>query len=237
MTSTDTPTETQPDQGQDDIATARLGWQRDQASLNAKTLRAGIERLERFAAGWDNGDTYVRAAGDVAETAMWMLVEAEEDFPVLTHTHEAWLRLADRIRTRTDTLRGTVYQAPTPRIEVAPDGTEIQIGWSLKEAYEAMRHERDEACGERDTARDNYMLAAQQLKEAEGQRDEARAALADEDTLHADCAWIDDLEAQKELTKTATADASRFRTQRNVITAVAAIVIIAAIIASIAIWV
>lgn len=122
--------------------------------MNLNALRGGLDRLERFATGTDrHGDTYKRAAGDVAETAMWMLVEAEEDFPVLTHTHEAWLRLADRIPTRTESLRGIVYEAPVPRIEVADDGTEINIGWSAQEAWEAMRNERNEVHAELETLR------------------------------------------------------------------------------------
>jgi hypothetical protein len=101
----------------------------------------------------------------------------------------------------------------------------------------AAHAERQAAVETAEGRRADYESAVAQWHNADALLAEARQALESDD-LHADCAWVADLEAQKDLTKAAwathdaaAADAKDFRLQRNVILVCGSVIVAVLVVA------
>jgi hypothetical protein len=136
----------------------------------------------------------------------------------------------------------TLAQTLAARVDVTAGHDGDEPGAALVALVDAIRAELSTVRAERDVAteaaasyRADYEMAVAQWHNADALLVEARQDLATEQE-HPECATVADLEAQKDLTKFASADAKALRTQRNIIAVTAAVIIVVLVIASIPTW-
>lgn len=169
--------------------------------------------------------TWDRYPGQTEILAKWMWAVSPEGTPITANARDGLaMDLAYQAFAERDAARS--------KLTAATEAVAGQLAITRGE-LDALRAREAAWRDEVEELRSDLTERALERNEAEQQRDKALAALADENTLHAECAWGEDLEAQKKLTKAAEADAKRLRTQRTVILVAAGVVIVVLAVAAV----
>jgi regulator of replication initiation timing len=229
MTSTNTEATTAWDLYDRTLATLDEAWARLRTCESADLTEALLALAGAQAAAWNAaGDLYPNYGDRFDRSVGYNRPDPEDWMRSLIRSQEN--ALSDLLTARGGAVDGESDEA----VRAAFDALHAEL--------QAVRAERDRAVREathlregNEALRDDLIDRAVERNDAERQLAEALVKLDDVNELHADCATVADLEAQKDLTKAAAADAKTLRTQRNILAAVAVIIAVLAV-ASVLTW-